>query len=169
MLRRIGFRVAKEVETRLVEVELRHTPFFRIPSSSSKKTLLSFRLLPLEERDTLNFHTAMLLRAAPPATSPSSLAGRRQRTKAAAAAASAGAPPSSRQMPVAAAGARRMLSVATSALAEAPPRTPVAAGSSVTAPSPSAGGHAALLHGLGAVGDVPPKLMPFLLRLAHVK
>jgi len=26
-----------------------------------------------------------------------------------------------------------------------------------------------MLHGLGAVGDVPAKLMPFLLRLAHVR
>ena len=31
------------------------------------------------------------------------------------------------------------------------------------------GGHAALLHGLGAVGDVPARLMPLLLRLAHVR
>lgn len=30
-------------------------------------------------------------------------------------------------------------------------------------------GHSALLQGLGDVGDVPPALMPWLLRLAHVK
>ncbi len=30
-------------------------------------------------------------------------------------------------------------------------------------------GHSALLHGLGAVGDVSPAQLPWLLRLAHVK
>jgi hypothetical protein len=33
----------------------------------------------------------------------------------------------------------------------------------------SHGGHTALLHGLGALGDVPPALMPWLLRLADVQ
>lgn len=37
-------------------------------------------------------------------------------------------------------------------------------------PAPAgAASHAALLHGLGDVGDVPPRLMPILLRLAHVR
>ena len=56
------------------------------------------------------------------------------------------------------AAAARRLRVAVSALAEAPPRA-----------VSSGGGHATLLHGLGAVGDVPPKLMPYLLRLSHVR
>lgn len=33
----------------------------------------------------------------------------------------------------------------------------------------SGDGHSALLQGLGAIGDVPPALMPWLLRLAHVR
>ena len=33
----------------------------------------------------------------------------------------------------------------------------------------SARGHADLLHGLGEVGDVAPTLMPWLLRLAHIR
>ncbi|DBA81041.1 TPA: hypothetical protein ACH3X2_007243 [Trebouxia sp. C0005] len=33
----------------------------------------------------------------------------------------------------------------------------------------AAQGHAALLHGLGEVGDIPPTLMPWLLRLAHIR
>ena len=35
--------------------------------------------------------------------------------------------------------------------------------------APPKEGHTQMLHGLGAVGDVPAKLMPFLLRLAHVR
>ena len=33
----------------------------------------------------------------------------------------------------------------------------------------TARGHADLLHSLGEVGDVPPTLMPWLLRLAHIR
>lgn len=33
----------------------------------------------------------------------------------------------------------------------------------------TARGHAELLHGLGEVGDVAPTLMPWLLRLAHIR
>lgn len=46
---------------------------------------------------------------------------------------------------------------------------------SMTAEAPTAPntrstrGHADLLHGLGEVGDVPPTLMPWLLRLAHIR
>lgn len=43
-----------------------------------------------------------------------------------------------------------------------------AAAAVVDAP-PAAGTHSTLLHNLGDVGDVPPRLMPFLLRLAHVR
>ena len=39
----------------------------------------------------------------------------------------------------------------------------------VTATLRTPKGHAALLHGLGEVGDIPPTLMPWLLRLAHIR
>jgi hypothetical protein len=56
-----------------------------------------------------------------------------------------------------------------SARGPAPP--PAIAAPAPPAPSPAAAtdGHTQMLHGLGAVGDVPAKLMPFLLRLAHVR
>ncbi|GBF95418.1 hypothetical protein Rsub_08380 [Raphidocelis subcapitata] len=50
---------------------------------------------------------------------------------------------------------------AAAAATAAPPAPPHAA------PAPG-GGHSALLRGLGDTGDVPPALMPFLLRLAHI-
>lgn len=46
----------------------------------------------------------------------------------------------------------------------------IAAATAQAPPRPAgAGGHSALLSSLGSVGDVPPALMPGLLRLAHVK
>lgn len=56
-----------------------------------------------------------------------------------------------------------------SARGPAPP--PAIAAPAPPAPFPVAAtdGHTQMLHGLGAVGDVPAKLMPFLLRLAHVR
>jgi hypothetical protein len=47
----------------------------------------------------------------------------------------------------------------------------IAAAAAAQAPArpAAAGGHSTLLSSLGSVGDVPPALMPGLLRLAHVK
>ena len=55
----------------------------------------------------------------------------------------------------------------------APGRRPTALAAIAAPPKPQTkvakDGHSQMLHGLGAVGDVPAKLMPFLLRLAHVR
>jgi hypothetical protein len=53
--------------------------------------------------------------------------------------------------------------------ATAPPRSPTALAALAAPPAPIKEGPVQMLHGLGAVGDVPAKLMPFLLRLAHVR
>ena len=86
---------------------------------------------------------------------------------AAAAAAAAGAPGAQappRLQPVPALPQRqqrrqqRRGSAVAAAAPEAPPR-----------PAAAEGGHTALLHGLGQVGDVSAVHMPWLLRLAHIK
>lgn len=49
-------------------------------------------------------------------------------------------------------------------------RAAVAAAAAAAPAAPDRqGGHTALLHGLGEVGDVPAVHMPWLLRLAHIK
>jgi hypothetical protein len=58
---------------------------------------------------------------------------------------------------------RRSLLVRNAATLEAPTTT---VGPRVSRPDD---GHLALLQGLGEVGEIPPRHMPFLLRLAHMR
>ncbi len=59
--------------------------------------------------------------------------------------------------------------VACSATAFAEPATAESAKQHEQQHAPGSGGHTALLHGLGAMGDVPPAQVPWLLRLVHVQ
>jgi hypothetical protein len=161
--KRLGSRGSKRKNSTRNSTEVLFTP------QPSLSFFLSFFLRRLSLLEQTSTPFKMLLRASS-APAPASLAGSQSRAAGASSKApKASSSPSSsrrRRIPAAAFAARRPM-VAVSALAEAPLRAPASTASSST--PASSGGHAALLHGLGAVGDVPPKLMPFLLRLAHVK